>query len=311
MRDGEFGSSIEQSAALRIGIDFGGTKIEAASVDGGGQVRARLRVPNPGNYDAALLAVRDLVARIQDEAGPAISVGIGSPGSVSPLTGTMRNSNSEYLNGRRFREDLEALMKQPLRIANDANCFALSEAVDGAGAGARVVFGMIIGTGCGGGLVVDQRIVEGASGIAGEVGHLPLPWPVGDELAPPPCWCGLSGCAELWVSGTGFARAFHAATGRALAAPAIVEAARGGDFEAGVALNSYIDRIGRTIAIIANLVDPDVIVLGGGMSNVVELYPALPDVIRRYSFSDVWNGRVVQARWGDSSGVRGAARLWG
>jgi fructokinase len=311
LRDGEFGAPIRQSGALRIGIDFGGTKIEAASVDGGGQVRARLRVPNPGDYDAALLAVRDLIARVQEEAGPAETIGIGSPGSVSPLTGAMRNSNSEYLNGRRFREDLEALLKQPLRIANDANCFALSEAVDGAAAGARVVFGMIIGTGCGGGLVVDQRIVEGASGIAGELGHLPLPWPDADELPAPPCWCGLAGCAELWVSGTGFARAFHAATGRALAAPAIVDAAREGDVDAGAALDRYIDRIGRTIAVIANLVDPDVIVLGGGMSNVAELYPALPDVIRRYSFSDVWNGRVVQARWGDSSGVRGAARLWG
>jgi fructokinase len=293
---------------VQLGVDFGGSKIEAAALGSDGQVVARLRVPNPGDYDAALLAVRDLVAGIEAEVGHVPSFGIGTPGSVSPLTGTMRNSNSLYLNGRRFQDDLEQVLQRPLSLANDANCFALSEAIDGAGEGAQVVFGMIIGTGCGGGVVVDRKIVAGGFGNTGEIGHIPLPWARNDEV-PPPCWCGQSGCVERWVSGSGFERAFTATTGRTLPAPAIVAAARSGDPEARAALASYIDRLGRSIAVIVNLLDPGIVVLGGGMSNVAEIYEAAPAIVERYAFADGWKGKVLPARWGDSSGVRGAARL--
>jgi fructokinase len=295
---------------VRIGIDFGGTKIEAAALDGEGQFLSRIRRPNPGDYDGAMAVVVDLVAQVEAEVGQRGTIGIGSPGSRSPRTGLMRNCNSQYLNGRRFLEDVQVALGREVRLANDANCLALSEAIDGAAAGRRSVFGLIIGTGCGGGLVIDGRVVEGAHGIAGEIGHMPLPWAVEDELPAPRCWCGQPGCFELWVSGTGFSRAFAAATGRTLAAPEIVATARAGDGPAAVALDRYIDRLGRGLALLATLVDPDAIVIGGGMSNVDEIYAGLPEVVRRNTFSDMWDGEIVPARWGDSSGVRGAALLW-
>lgn len=294
----------------RIGIDFGGTKIEAAALDGDGVILTRIRVPNPGQYEAAIGAIVDLVARVEAELGQAGTVGVGSPGSRSPRTGLMRNCNSLYLNGRTFLEDLQSALRREVRLANDANCFALSEAIDGAAAGLRSVFGLIIGTGCGGGFVINGRVVEGAHGIAGEVGHMPLPWSVGEELPPPPCWCGQSGCFELWVSGTGFSRSFESRTGRPLDAPAIIAAARNGDIEAAAALDRYVDRLGRGLALIVTLLDPDAIVIGGGMSNVPEIYAGLPAVVRTNAFSDSWDGTIVPARWGDSSGVRGAALLW-
>lgn len=295
---------------VQIGIDFGGTKIEAAALDEGGQFLSRLRVPNPGDYDRAVRDVRDLVLAVEAEAGPLGTIGIGTPGSISPRTGLMRNANSLYLNGRTFREDLETAMERPVRMANDANCLALSEAVDGAAAGARSAFAIIVGTGCGGGLVIDGRIVEGANGIAGEWGHIPLPWPTGVEVPGPACWCGLHGCLESWVSGTGFRRDHESVTGQALDGAAIIAAARAGDAGATATLDRYIDRLGRALALIANLVDPDCFVLGGGMSNVVEIYDRLPAVVRSHTFSDGWDAKIVQAVWGDSSGVRGAARLW-
>jgi len=296
--------------AIRIGVDFGGTKIEAAALDADGRFLVRLRVPNPGSYDAALLAVCALIARVEAEVGRTGPVGIGLPGSPSPRTGLMRNANSVWLNGRPFRQDLEQALGRPVRLANDANCLAVSEAEDGAAAGRRVVLGVIIGTGFGGGLVVDGRLVEGANGIGGEIGHMPLPWATAADSPSVDCWCGRHGCLETWVSGTGLGRDFQAHTGRILNGREVVEAARRGLPEAIAALDRYVDRLGRGLAAVANVVDPDVFVFGGGMSNVGELYDRLPEAIGRQVFCDGWSGLLVPARWGDSSGVRGAARLW-
>ena len=295
---------------MRIGIDFGGTKIEAAALDDAGAFTARIREPNPGGYDAALTLIADLIGRVEAEAGPARSVGLAIPGSPSPRTGLIRNANSTYLNGRRLGEDVEAALGRPVKLANDANCLALSEAVDGAGAGVASVFGVILGTGCGGGLVLNGRLIEGANGVAAEIGHISLPWPSAEEAPGPACWCGLNGCLETWVSGSGFQRDHEATTGRAWKAQAVVEAARSGDAGAATALDRYVDRLGRALALIVNTVDPDVFILGGGMSNVAELYDRLPEVVGRYVFADRWEGLIVPAKWGDSSGVRGAARLW-
>lgn len=295
---------------IQIGIDFGGTKIEAAALSQDGRFLSRIRIPNPGNYDDALVAVRDLITRTEAEVGATGTVGIGLPGSISPRTGLMRNANSTWLNGRTFHHDLSAAMARDIRVANDANCLALSEAVDGAAAGAHVAFAVIIGTGCGGGLVVDGRLVEGANGIGGEWGHIPLPWPTPAENPGPQCWCGQKGCLETWVSGSGLRRDFTEVTGRVLDGEAIIQACHRGDGEAMAALDRLIDRLGRALAVVCNLIDPDVIVLGGGLSNVAEIYERLPGAIRPHVFTDSWEARIVPARWGDSSGVRGAARLW-
>ncbi|MBD8637879.1 ROK family protein [Sphingomonas sp. CFBP 13733] len=304
------GGLVCEDAAPALGIDFGGTKIEAVLLSKNGAAAWRQRIPNPGSYDSALTAISNLVAAADDAGGVRCTVGIGAPGSPSPRTGIMRNSNSTYLNGRPFREDLARALGRPVRLVNDANCLALSEAIDGAAEGAQSVFALVIGTGVGGGVVLSGAVIDGAHGIAGEIGHLPLPWPDGREADPPPCWCGLSGCIESWVSGTGFARAAATEHGLALSAPDIVAAARSGDPAARAALDAYVDRLGRVLALVVNLLDPEVIVLGGGMSNVTEIYAGLPDVVRRHTFSDLWDGRIVPARWGDASGVRGAARLW-
>lgn len=303
---------------LYVGVDFGGTKIEAAALDGDGQVLSRLRDPNPGNYSDALSVVCDLIERVEAEAkkkDPSLAhriatIGVGAPGSVSPRTGVMRNANSTWLNGKTFREDLETALQRPVRLANDANCLALSEAIDGAAKGAKAVFAIIVGTGCGGGLVVDHHLVEGANGLAGEWGHIPLPWMKEGEFPGPKCWCGLHGCLETWVSGTGFARDFHDVTGRALKGEEIITAMRAGEPEAIAAFDRLMDRLGRGIALIVNTLDPDVFVFGGGLSNVPEMYDILTDKIRPYVFSDGWKADLVPAKWGDSSGVRGAAYLW-
>lgn len=297
------------SASVRIGIDFGGTKIEAAALDANGEFLARLRVPNPGSYDAALECLRDLVAQVETETGRASSIGVGVPGSISPVSGVMRNANTVWLNGRNFRADVSRTLDRDVRMANDANCLAVSEVADGAARGSQTTFALIIGTGCGGGIVRNGELIEGANGIAGEIGHTPLPWLRANETAAPRCWCGQCGCVELWVSGSGFQRDYETTNGARLDGPSIVAAARRGDPLASAALDRYVDRLGRTLALVCNVVDPDTIVLGGGMSNVTELYERLPDKIREFTFSDVWEARVVPARWGDSSGVRGAARL--
>lgn len=293
-----------------LGIDFGGTKIEAVLLDADGETLWQRRVPNPGNYNAAVRAIAEFVVAADIAGGAACTVGIGAPGSPAPRTGVMRNSNSLYLNGRSFGRDLTTVLGRPVRLVNDANCLALSEATDGAAAGARSVFALVIGTGVGGGIVLSGACLDGAHGIAGEIGHSPLPWPRSDELSPQTCWCGLTGCIESWVSGTGFARAAKIEHGLSLSAPEIVAEARAGNPAARAALDAYIDRLGRVLAMVANLLDPEVVVLGGGMSNVAEIYAALPTIVRRYAFSDLWEGRIVPARWGDASGVRGAARLW-
>lgn len=295
---------------VQIGIDFGGTKIEAAALDGTGRFLARHRLPNPGNYDRAIEDIGALIKRIEREVGATGTIGIGAPGSVSPRTGQMRNSNSTYLNGRTLREDLQSALGRDIYLSNDANCMALSEAVDGAAAGARSAFAVIVGTGVGGGLVVDGQIVEGANGISGEWGHVPLPWMNAEEFPGRECWCGNLGCLETFVSGTGLQNAYTTATGRRLDGEGIIQSVHRGDAAGAAVLDRYIDQLGRALAMIVNIFDPDVFVLAGGMSNVEELYPRLPEVVRRYAFGDAWEGRIVAAKWGDSSGVRGAARLW-
>ena len=291
---------------MRVGIDFGGTKIEAAALDSQGEILARERVPNPGDYEGALGALKALVERIETQLGSrAKTIGLGMPGSLSPASGLMRNANSQWLNGKPFLQDLERVFARPVRVENDANCFALSEAVDGSAAGARVVFGVILGTGCGGGLVVDGRTIEGASRIGGEWGHTPLPWPrLPEEHPGPRHWCGRHNCLEEWISGSGFKR-WSGLGGREA-----VERAAQGNATALAALDMLADRIARGLAIVIDIVDPDVIVLGGGLSNVDALYPSIRGKLIAHVFSDVVGTRLVKHKHGDSSGVRGAAWLF-
>ncbi len=292
---------------IRIGVDFGGTKIEAAALDPEGAIIARLRTPNPGDYRPALAAVADLVAQVEQAAGGrAERIGVGMPGSISPRSGLIRNANSVWLNGEHFGDDLQVALQRPVRLANDANCLALSEAADGAGAGARVVFAAILGTGCGGGVVVEGALMEGRNGVAGEWGHSPLPWATADEHPGPACWCARRGCLETWISGPAFA-ADH---GAGLKAPEIIAQARTGDAAAQAAFARYVDRLGRALAVVVDLIDPDVIVLGGGMSNVAELYDRLPAALAPHVFADGVDTPIRPAIHGDSSGVRGAAWLW-
>jgi len=295
------------TAMIRIGVDFGGTKIEAAALDPEGRVLARVRAPTPGGYEGGLRVVRDLVARVESEAGGSdATVGVCGPGSASPASGLIRNANSTYLNGHPFQRDLEAALARPIRLANDADCLALSEAADGAGAGAESVFAAILGTGCGGGLVIRGGLQQGRNGFAGEWGHAPLPWPRAEEYPGPLCWCGRRSCLELWISGTGFANDH----GQGLTGEGVAQAAAAGDVSALAALDRYIDRLARGLAVVCDILDPDVIVLGGGMSNVAALYARLPAAIGAHVFSDVFETPVRPAVHGDSSGVRGAARLW-
>jgi fructokinase len=296
---------------MRIGIDLGGTKIEVIAFGDNGEVLFRDRVATPQeDYSGTLQVIAELVVRLERELGRQGTVGIGMPGAISPATGLVKNSNSVCLNGRRFDRDLERLLRRPLRIANDANCFALSEATDGAAAGAEVVFGVILGTGTGGGVAVRGAILAGANAIAGEWGHNPLPWPHPEELPGPPCYCGKSGCIETYLSGPGLARDFRAAGGRSISALEIGAQAESGDKYADVVLARYEDRLARGLASVINILDPDVIVVGGGLSNIKRLYTEVPRLWSQYVFSDMIATRLVQARFGDSSGVRGAAWLW-
>lgn len=292
---------------IRIGVDFGGTKIEAAALDENGQFLSRVRLPNPREYTEALSTVRELVERVEAETGQTFAqVGIGIPGSISPTTGGVRNANSTWLNDQPFAADIAAELGREVRIENDANCLALSEAIDGAGEGAPVVFAVIIGTGMGGGVVVDGRLLHGRNGVAGEWGHAPLPWPTVDEHPGPLCWCGRHGCQERWLSGP----AFSGDHGEGLSATQIAEHAARGDGAAAEALDRYINRMGRALAVVADLIDPDVIVLGGGVSKIPQLYERLPNAVAPHVFSDSFTTPILPAKWGDSSGVRGAARLW-
>jgi fructokinase len=297
--------------SIRIGIDLGGTKIEGIALDRNARALLRLRVPTPvGDYQATLAVIVGLVHDIEKQTGRRGTVGVGTPGAISRATGRNKNSNSVCLIGKPLGEDLAALLGREVRLANDANCFALSEATDGAAAGAEVVFGVIIGTGTGGGIAVHGRVLEGLNGIAGEWGHNPLPWPRDAERPGPRCYCGKHGCIETFLSGPGLAHDHESATGQALTAAEIVQSAERGDAECSAALGRYEDRLARGLATIINIIDPDVIVLGGGLSNITRLYSAVPRLWGSYVFSDRVDTRVVPAKYGDSSGARGAAWLW-
>jgi fructokinase len=296
---------------MRIGIDLGGTKIEGLALAGDGRELDRRRIAAPrGDYEQTVRAVCDLVAALESEVGQTGTVGVGIPGVVSPATGLVKNANSTWLNGRPLGEDLGSAMGRPVRLANDANCFALSEAVDGAAAGAGIVFGVIIGTGTGGGLVINGRIVTGANAIGGEWGHNPLPAPEDDERPGPPCYCGRAGCIETFLSGPGLARDYIVRGGADMPAVEIVARAGRGDDIALASLERYERRFARAIASIINVVDPHVIVLGGGLSNIDRLYDRVPSLWGPHVFSDRVDTRLVRATHGDASGVRGAAWLW-
>ena len=300
---------------MRIGVDVGGTKIEAIALSPAGEEIARRRVTTPPDYVPLVDAIAELVRDLERAAGEVGTVGVGIPGAVVPHTGLVKNANSVWLNGRPLGRDLEARLDRPVRLMNDANCFAISEATDGAAAGAHVVFGVILGTGVGGGIVVDGRILMGANLIAGEWGHNPLPWPRADEWPGPPCYCAKQGCVEAWLSGPGFERDHAEHTGRALPSRDIVRAAGDGDADAAATLARYHDRLARALVSLIHVLDPDVIVLGGGMSDIPGLPEAAYALLPRYLFaagagSDPVATRIVRAAHGAASGVRGAAWLW-
>ena len=301
---------------MRIGIDLGGTKIEGLALADDGRELRRTRVATPrGDYAATIEAIASLVEALERETGMRGTVGVGIPGVPSPATGLVKNANSTWLIGLPLVRDLEARVDRPVRIANDANCFALSEATDGAAAGAEVAFGVIVGTGTGGGIVVGGRVLTGANAIAGEWGHNPLPWPADDERPGPACYCGRFGCIETFLSGPGLTRDYQAATAPTLTAEEVERRAVAGDPEADAALRRYETRMARALAGIINVIDPDVIVLGGGMSNLARLYESVPRLWGAYVFACGASGdrirtRLVRARHGDASGVRGAAWLW-
>jgi fructokinase len=301
----------EWAMAVRLGIDLGGTKIEIAALDGAGGVRHRERVATPaGDYEATVEAVARLVADADRALGERGTVGIATPGAVSLATGRIKNANSTCLNGHALKEDLERRIGRAVRLANDANCFALSEAVDGAARGAQVVFGVILGTGVGGGIVVDGRVLTGANAIAGEWGHNPLPLPRGADLPLPSCYCGREGCIETYLSGPGLASDLARAAGLILEAEEIAQRARSGDAACAAALERYVERLARALASVINVLDPDVIVLGGGLSRIGRLYDEVPRRWAASIFSDAVRTRLVPPLHGDASGVRGAAWLW-
>lgn len=293
---------------MRIGVDLGGTKIEAVALAADGRELGRERVATPrDDYSGTLMAIAELVQSLERQAGTDGSVGVGTPGSPSSAKGAMKNCNSTWLNGRPLRADLERTLGRPVRIANDANCFALSEAADGAARGAASVFGVILGTGVGGGLVLDGKPWVGVDGVAGEWGHNPLPWPHLDELPGTPCYCGRSGCLETWLSGPALARDHELTTGQPMSPREIAAAT---DAASSGTLTRYRARLARGLAHVINILDPEVIVLGGGLSNIAGLAESLPELLAPWVFSDHVVTRVVRNRHGDSSGVRGAAWLW-
>ncbi|MGF1593462.1 MAG: ROK family protein [Kiloniellaceae bacterium] len=301
----------EHSEIIRIGVDLGGTKIEAAALGPDGAVLARRRRDTPReDYGATIDAIVGLVQQVEAETGRRGSVGVGIPGALSTATGFIKNASSTWLNGRPLDRDLAAALGRPVRLLNDANCLALSEAADGAAAGLGVVFAAILGTGVGGGIVVAGRPLTGVNAIAGEWGHNPLPWPGEAELPGPACYCGKRGCIETFLSGPGLARDYHETGGEAITAREIAARAGAGEAAARAALARHGDRLARALAGVINILDPDAVVLGGGLSNLDHLYETLPALLPRYVFSDRVATRVLKARHGDSSGVFGAARLW-
>ena len=296
---------------MRIGIDLGGTKIEAIALDKRGRQLARSRIASPrGDYTHTLEAIASLVAQLEHDTGQTGQVGIGTPGALSPATGLIKNANSTWLNHQPLDRDLAATLKRPVRVANDADCFALSEATDGAAAGAKSVFGVILGTGTGGGIVINGQLLSGPNAIAGEWGHNPLPWPRWNERRGPPCYCGKRGCIETFLSGPALSRDHYTMTRQRLTAQDIATAANHGSVASDATLARYEERLARALASVINVLDPQVIVLGGGVSNIQSLYERVPRIWGDYVFSDTVRTRLVQAQHGDSSGVRGAAWLW-
>ncbi len=303
---------------LRLGVDLGGTNIAGVALAPDGRVLAEHRMPAPRHdYAATITAIAEMVRVLEATAGgqariggKEASIGIGIPGSVSPATGLVQNANSIWLNGRALRHDLEARLGCPVRLANDANCFALSEAVDGAGKGARGVFGVILGTGCGGGLVFEGRLIDGPRGIGGEWGHNPLPWADAGEHPGPKCWCGRTGCMETWVSGPGLQADHAKVSGEQVSAEAIAARAETGDAAAQASLARHASRLARGLAAVINVFDPDVIVLGGGLSKLAHLYAVLPGLAAPYIFAAAEGVVIKPPVWGDAGGVRGAAWLW-
>jgi fructokinase len=296
---------------LALGIDLGGTKIAGIVLDTVDRILVEHRVASPqSDYAATLTALAAMIEHLEYSAGATCSIGIGMPGSLAPATGLVQNANSVWLNGKPLKGDLERAIGRPIRFANDANCFALSEAYDGAAVAAEIVFGVILGTGCGGGIVVNGEIVDGPLGIGGEWGHTPLPWPSHAELDVPPCWCGRTGCLETWVSGSALAADHGRITGETLTGEAIVAAAAQGSTHARATLDRHMGRLARGLASITNTLDPNVIVLGGGLSALPHLYEQLPARMAPYIFSEAPNVTILPPHWGDASGVRGAARLW-
>jgi len=297
---------------MRLGVDVGGTKIEILALESGGREILRERVATPrDSYEAALRAIVELVQGAEEKLGRRGSVGLAIPGAISPFTGLVKNANSTNLIGFPLDQDLAAALKRPVRAENDANCFTLSEAADGAAAGADIVFGIIAGTGVGGGACVGGRVLRGAHSVTGEWGHNPLPSPSLHELEhAPPCYCGKRGCIETWCSGPAVAERYYRRTHKRISVPEIVERARNGESAAQLTLESLTDRLARSVATVVNILDPDVIVMGGGLSNIDQLYEDLPDFVQRYAFTTERHTRIVKAMHGDSSGVRGAAWLW-
>jgi fructokinase len=296
---------------MRIGIDLGGTKIEALAMDRDGLELLRYRVDTPrDDYWGTIKAMAGLVRRLESETGSTGTVGAGIPGTASRRTGLVKNANSTWLNGQPLAKDLSTELEREVRVANDANCLAVSEATDGAAAGARLVFGVILGTGCGGGIAVDGMIHAGPNGVAGEWGHNPLPWAAPEELPGPDCYCGKCGCMETWISGTGVARDYRHVTGEALTTRAIVAAAEAGEPKALAAMDRFEDRLARGLAELINILDPDIFVFGGGLSHYQRIYAELPGKLPQYVFGGEADTPLVQGKYGDSSGVRGAAWLW-
>jgi fructokinase len=299
------------TSTFRFGVDLGGSKIELAALDAAGRARHARRIETPaGDYAAPVEAVASLVDAAERELGASGTVGVATPGARSLRTGRMRNANSTCLNGKPLKEDLETRLAREVRIANDANCFALSEAIDGAGRDARVVFGVILGTGVGGGIVVERRVLVGANAIAGEWGHNPLPLPAPEDLPLPPCYCGRRGCVETYLSGPGLAADLARAAGVHLGAEEIAQRAESGDAACAAALERYEARLARALSTVINVVDPEVIVLGGGLSKVRRLYERVPRLWGAHVFSDEVRTRLLPPVHGDASGVRGAAWLW-
>jgi len=296
---------------MYIGIDLGGTKIEAIALSKDGIELSRMRVPTPqGDYQAGIDAIWQLVFNIEKELGRRGSVGLGIPGAISPASGLVKNANSTWLIGEKLDQDIAHCLQREVRVANDANCFAVSEAIDGAGAGHDVVFAVILGTGCGGGIAVDKKVITGRHRITGEWGHNPLPFLTPDELPGNDCYCGKQGCLETYISGSGIAREHSKITGENIKLEEIITRMRSGNLSAKRSYDQFIDRTARGLALVVNILDPDVIVMGGGVSNVREIYADLPQELSKWVFSDVFNTPIKKAVHGDSSGVRGAAWLW-